>query len=279
VLGELQRKFGDVLRGMDPVDAQEEARAFAEDAIAGNGRLSGAEQLDIYREQYYLRHTSSLRDDYLALCHYMGEAPFYGLLRAYLLEHPPRHFSLQKLGNALPAFVHTTAPYCDDPLLCDLATLDEAFLYAIDTADSPPFDTAMLGQVAEDMWPQVKLRLHSSLRLLSQRYRLTPYRIAARERMEALRAKVTPVPDAPVPPSPQDVCLVVSRGKRALEYMEVDAPQLRLLRELQGGAPLGEACARSATESGLALGEFESKLGDWFAHWTAWGWIRAIEVP
>jgi hypothetical protein len=235
--------------------------------MAGNAKLSAEEQLDVYREQFWLRHLASLREDYVAVEHLLGKDRFEALVRAYLDEHPPRHFSLQRLGDAMPDFVESASPWSRDPFLCDLVRVEQAFVFLFDAPDARPFDPAMVANVPEDAWPRATIRLSPAFRILHLGSEAHLYRAAAR------------TGDAPAIPERKPTHLAVARGKTSLEYMALGEAQSVLLEKLRAGAPLGEACARTQAELSLDAAAFEADLGGWFQGWTAWGWVVGIDAP
>jgi Putative DNA-binding domain len=265
VLAELLREprsLVDAAASSPPAEHADAARAIA----AGNDRLSPVEQVDIYREQFFLRHVDSLRDDFRSLEHLLGAEGFVALAKAYLAAHPPRTFNLRDAGHALPRFVTEQAPWMDDALVSDLAKTEWAFIEAFDGPDAPPLDLAQVATVKEDEWPGARLVVHPSAQLLALSFPSTDYRVAARK------------DEHPVRPEPKPSHVVVYRGKEVLHYMDVEPDAFALLRELAAGAPLGEACERAATTSGTAASDFETKLGTWFSHWTQLGWIVRVEL-
>src|SRR5215831_16934936 len=89
----------------------------------GNARLSPVEQLDIYREQFWLRHVGVMEEDFVSIVTLLGHDGFHDLARAYLTACPPRTFTLRDVGDRLADFVATDPAYQDDLLLADLARL------------------------------------------------------------------------------------------------------------------------------------------------------------
>ena len=72
------------LRRRRALDADPDATAFAEAEIAANERLSSVERLEIYRVQFWLRHTSSLVEDFPGLCGVIGQSAWERLVEGYL---------------------------------------------------------------------------------------------------------------------------------------------------------------------------------------------------
>jgi hypothetical protein len=66
--------------------------------VTGNDRLSPAEQVDIYRRQFWLRHEDCLAEDFPALRAILGEPLWEAFVRDYLTEIPPTAPNLRDLG-------------------------------------------------------------------------------------------------------------------------------------------------------------------------------------
>jgi hypothetical protein len=269
-LAALQRALADVIRRPDSLVDQADAVASADGIAAGNDRLSPVEQVDIYREQFFLRHVDCLRDDFASLEHLLGEEGFEALCRAYLAARPSASFTLRDLGNAVTSFVATEPPWRDDPLLADLARVEWAFVEAFDGPDAAPFDPASVAAASEDAWPRARIVFHPSLQRLTLRYPAHDYRIAARSKDDGVR-------DSVARPEPKGTHIVVYRGPDALHAYHLAGDAHAMIEELVRGVPLGEACERAAAASGIALDAFQSKLGGWFQEWTTRRWITRVD--
>src|SRR5512144_149299 len=101
----LQSELARFLRLRRDLTKNEDARRFADEHISGNDRLSPVEQLEIYREQFWLRHTESLVEDFPGLGGILGQAAWDELVWAYLAEVAPTSHDLGELGARLPAFI------------------------------------------------------------------------------------------------------------------------------------------------------------------------------
>jgi hypothetical protein len=262
-LAATQRFMADALQRVSTLAEDPQAVREAERIAAGNERLSPVEQVDVYREQFWLRHVDVLRDDFAAIERALGEVAFEALARAYLRARPSDSFTLRDLGTGMAEFLAAHAPWSADPFLAEVARVEWAFVEAFDGPDAPPFDPTTIEGRAEDAWPSARIVLHPSLQRLALAYPAHDYRIAARKG-EVAR------PDA-------RVChAVVYRGPELLHCLEIGADAATMLDELSAGKPLGEACEGAALRSGTDLATFEGKLAGWFAEWTALGWIRAV---
>jgi hypothetical protein len=270
-LASMQRAIAELVTGAAPVASELQSAAVAEELAAGNDRLSPAEQLDVYREQYLLRHLDVLREDFLTLEHALGDTRFETLAKAYLKALPSRSFSLRDLGVDLPRFVAETAPWSEDPLLADLARLEWAFVDAFDAPDAPPLDLATVTAVPEDAWPSARLVLQPSVQRLALRY-------PAHEARLAVRSGEPSAAEAMKRPPPTPTYVVLFRGAERLQCLAIDPDAYALLDELARGTALGDACERVATASGASGASFEEKVGAWFQQWTALGWLSRVDL-
>jgi hypothetical protein len=228
--------------------------------IAGNDRLSPVEQLDIYREQYWLRHEGALEEDFRTLKYVLGDEAFAELACAYLTACPPDSFTLRDLGARLPEFLATHDPWKKDALAVDLARYEWAFVEAFDAPSAPPLNTDEIAAAGEDDWARAKLDLAPMLQ-----------RVRARYPVDALRAAVQREED-PGRPDTGEIFLCVWRGPDAMKYLDVEPSAFALLDRLAKGEPLAKACEAIAIEDPAV----EQKVGGWFQQWSSLGWIARV---
>jgi hypothetical protein len=232
--------------------------------------MSVADRLDVYREQFWLRHVPSLEEDYPTLCWALGGPMRFGeLAMEYLSMSPPRTWDMQKLGQGLPSHVESHAPWKCDPLFVDAARLDWAFMEAFDAPDAPPFDARLLAATAEDALPLATIIFHPSVRGLTLDHPVHELRRAVKRSV------------SPTRPGPLRTHLVVWRDVNcSLQAEEVEREALVLLVALADGSPLGSACDALVDACGADLA---SKLGprvtSWFKQWTSRGWLSAVRLP
>jgi hypothetical protein len=65
-------------------------------------QLPPVEWLEIHREQFWLRHTSSLVEDFPDVSGILGQDAWATLIECYLEAHPPRSCTLRYLGLHFP---------------------------------------------------------------------------------------------------------------------------------------------------------------------------------
>ncbi len=253
-LADVQRAFGEAIRSPNAVS---EARA----TFVAPGARGPATQLETYREQFWLRHVGCMVEDFPALQAVVGEEAFAALCERYFHAHPPSSFLLRDLGARFAEFLEGAG---EPRFVCDLARVEWAFVDAFDAADAPPLDPASLAGIGEDQWPQAVLALHPSLQLLRLEYPAELVRATFRREGKVLR------------PEPEPNAMAVYRRELLLYAEPLEPVAHALLVRLQRGERLGAASEATAAEHpGVAL---DQKLGDWFARWTALGWVAAVRV-
>ncbi len=261
-LGDLQAMFAEALVRPRSIAREGEWPARGEGAFTGSARLSPIEQLDVYREQFWLRHVACLAEDFPALQAFVGDERFASIVAEYLEAHPPVHFMLRHLGDHLADFLGQKP---DGALLSDLARVEWAFIDAFDAPDVPPLDAAAVAAIPEEAWASARIVLHPSLQRLSLAY--------PTHRMREEQRQQKPM----TTPEPAGTWLVVYRRELLLYTEEMDALAFGMLGRLAAGEALGAAGDALADESGKRP-EVESHIGEWFTRWSALGWIARVEI-
>jgi len=260
----LQSLMADAVRAEEPLAEDAERAARLALLATGNARLSPVEQVEIYREQFWLRHVASLEEDFPTLHFLLGGAAFDDLCRVYLRAHPPDGFSLRDLAAAMPNFLTQAAPYREDTLLADCANVEWAFIEAFDADDAPPFDPAILASTDEDAWAGARLVLHPSVRLLALAHPAHDFRAAVRRGQ------------TPTPPEAQPTYVVVHRSDEVVHCTPAEPMAFALLERLAKGMALGAACEEVAAID--AAVDLEAKVAVWFQAWVSAGWLSAIQL-
>ena len=238
--------------------------------VTGNSRLTAAQQVDIYRTQYFLRHEGTLQEDYPGVQGIVGKDATRVFFRRYLESHPPATPSLRDVGARLPAFA---AKYPDFPperrdLAVEMARYELELVDVFDGPDVPPLDPAKLGAMTEDDWNKARIVLHPLVIRLSLSYPVHRLRIAIKA------GENVTLPDAPEP-----VHILLFRQELIPRFEEVSPEAFALISALAQGQPLVPALERVASTLTPERQDFVmSHIGAWFQTWTAWGLIVDI-VP
>lgn len=226
--------------------------------------LAPEERVGIYHGMYLLRMADALEADYPALAHYLGEARFRELVRAYVQAHPSRSYTLNRLGDHLPEFVATAA--VPRPAFCaDLARLELAVTEVFDAPETPPLSEAAIAAVPAERWERARLEPIAALRLVALRYNASAY-------VDSVRDDVHDHPRA----RRQDTFVVVYRRDYGVFRQELSRPAHALLTDLVAGRGLGDAIARTLRRARPRIGEDE--LSRWFRQWVGGGLFRAVSL-
>lgn len=268
-LTELQLGMADALRHPRALPDDPLWTRFAAENLCGNERLSPVEQLEIYREQFWLRHTGSLVEDFPGLCGILGQDDWDKLAVHYLSEVVPASFTLRDLGAQLPEVIGRASWLPHRALCHDMARLELAYIEAFDAPDTAPLDPQRLAALPEEQLPLAKLVIAPCVRLLEVAHPVADLR-------RALRAEG----NEPVAiPEPCAQNLVVYRLNRRLWDMTLSQPAYRLITSLQQGAPFGEAAERAAASGPEAEAEVAERIGVWLGEWTKKGLLCDVIPP
>ncbi len=274
-LSELQKILTHFFRHDAPIADDPERARVAAAHVAGNSRLTPAEQVDIYRRQFWLRHVDVIAEDFPALSAILGEDDLYELSRAYLMAHPPSDPNLKELGTHLPTFAATYPfPVAKAALARDLARYELAFLRVFDGVDPDPLDPSKLAALTPDAWERARLLLSPVVQLLAFDYPVHRVRLALKKADPSEPSELDPH-DPPRAP----VYLALFRKDFVVHFEELSHDAFTLLTALAAGAPLLAACAEIADgktpEQAAALAK---DLGEWFRFWAQRGFIRDVVI-
>ena len=265
-LSELQHALAQAIRHGTALDQHPAFSALATEHIAGNSRLTPVEQLEIYREQFWLRHTGSLVEDFPGLCGILGQHEWERLVEAYLSAVVADSYTLRDLGSRLADFI-AGAEWLPHRNLClDMARLELAYVEVFDAEDTLPLLPERLAAIPSDTLGDARLVVAPAVRLLSTDYPVADLRRRLRAQHDQEGDQSVAIPEK----SPQK--LVVYRHDLKLWDMKVSSVAFELLGALAQGLALG-AAAESAATSPDAEAELAREIGAWLQEWTRKGLI------
>jgi hypothetical protein len=266
-LDELQRFMVRALRSRTALTRPEHDAETIERFITGNARLSPAARLDIYRRQFWLRHTACLVDDFPGLGGILGQRDWERLVEEYLTAFPPTSFTLRDLGARLPEHVEASTWLPHQRLCVDMARLEHAYIELFDAPDASSLDGASLGQLPPEAWETARLELAPTLRLLE-----TTYPVAElRRRLRSNPDEAVAIPE----PRPTHLCLY-RNSQHELRWLEQPRGAFELLKALSEGDPLIAACERAAECDPEC--DVPGRVGRWFEDWGRRGWFSDVRA-
>ena len=235
------------------------------DVVLPSRTLAPAQRVEIYQRMYLLRMEEALGIDYPALARFLGPRGFRDLVRDYVASFPSRSYTLNRLGDHLPAFVLTAGGLRHRGFCHDLARLELAMTEVFDETETPSLSAEAVAAVPAEAWAAARLRPIAAFRLLALRYPANAY-------VQSIRGRGHRHPR----PRRQDGWLAVYRRNYSVRRLELSLPAYRLLSELVAGAPLGPAVAAAARRR-PGSGAGPAQLYRWFRAWMAKGLFMGLE--
>lgn len=272
-LKELQLWMVDVLRNRRALFKDPGVTERSKQHFTGNDRLSPVEQVEIYREQFWLRHTSSLVEDFPGVGGILGQEDWERLVEEYLEATPPLSHSLRDLGDVLPAFIEKLDWLPHRELCMDMARLEWAYVEAFDADDHPPLDAQKLASMPESAWETATLVLHPSVRLLHVGYPVVALRKRIRKAEDSNDHEHIPIPE----PEAQNLVIYRSQNRNLMDEALPDGA-FAMLEALGDGLPLVDACGRAMLELPDQSSEIEANVGAWFQLFAQKGFIVDVVV-
>lgn len=237
--------------------------ARLESVLLPSKTLSAAQRIAIYQEMYPLRMRDALAADYPGLEHFLGNR-FWDFVSAYTAAHPSRGYTLNRLGDHVPAFLGRQRTFGPRAFLKDLARLELAIT---ESFDSPEAGTLR----AEDLEALTPERLGPSRLVTAPSLRLVELEWNAGDYLDTLRDENH---DHPKPRRSRSFVAVVRRNYSVYRFPLSEAAFLVLsdLKESRSIAAVVERAMRRRGQRGAAAEDFTG----WFRQWTAEGFFSEI---
>ena len=221
--------------------------------LTRSSRMSAAERLELYRGMIAMRFEECLREDFPRLCAALGPEAWTALVADYLRACPSRHYSLNRLGQALPEFVRERCKGEHGARLAELAELERAHQEVFDAPEHAVARAADLAGVSPDAWAGMRLRLIPALRLCRE-----PFGLEAS-------------PESPASQPPPSPWRLVYRSRERVWCVALTPEQHALLLALQSGQALGGALDAAAAVDASSPATLARAVRGWFETWAAEG--------
>ena len=257
---------------VSPADTDEEAlrseavtaeyRGDVSHVVTPSQTLTSAERAGVYRGMYLQRLQEALESDYPVVRDWLGELQFVRLATGYVREYPSRSYTLNRLGDHLPAYIESLPEFEHRSLLLDLARFELAVTEAFDAEETPPLNEEAIAAVPEDAWETARLEPIAAMRRLTLDHPVDRFKEADRDGL-----------DYPAPAT-ETTHIAVYRREYRVFWMKLSEPAFGLLNALAESAPLGEALEQSM----LSGGAEEEALSGWFQDWLRAGLFRSVAL-
>jgi hypothetical protein len=270
-LSELQRWVVEHLQSPRALPRNPTVTTEAADRLTGNERLSPVEQLEVYREQFWLRHTSSLVEDFPGVGGILGQADWERLVESYLHAHTPQSWTLRELGRHFPEHVASFEGLPHRELCRDMARLEWAFIELFDAAECAPLDLGKLASLPPNTLETGRLVLAPALRLMSVSFPVADLRMQLLGRRAGGSEAAVAIPES------ESQWLVLYRGNdRRLYHRPVTPEAFALLGALGHGLSLVTACESALEACPEHAERLQQNVSGWFQEWARRGWLVDI---
>lgn len=146
------------------LDHQDESVAAS---ISADTQRRAMQRMGYYAYAYRARLKEVLSDDFERLHAYLGDELFDRLICEYIDRYPSRYPSLRDFGGHMLALVSTLKPFCDYLEIVELTEIELAFNRSFDTGDAAVISWDDCLALSPESWPEMKLKFHDSLDVLS----------------------------------------------------------------------------------------------------------------
>jgi hypothetical protein len=240
------------------------AGTSVDDVILPSRSLRPKDRVGIYQGMYLLRMEEALETDYPGLKHLLGGERFSALVRDYVAAHPSVSYTLNRLGDRLPAFVGRWKGAPRPAAAQDLARLELAMAQVFDAEETAALSGAEIAAVPAERWERARLAPIAAFRLLAFRYPVDAYLQSVRDEDHDHPALAR-----------KDTWLAVYRREYSIWRHDLSRPAHDLLADLVAGKPLGKAIAASLARRGRHAPTAD-QLFRWFREWAAGGVFAAV---
>jgi len=248
---------------------------FQRDLLGGQSAISGAivdapplpaeARLDIYRNAYRVRLTEALDDVYTVLHRLLGDETFASMADLFIDANPSLHRSIRWYGRELADFLAKCPPFCEQPILAEVARFEWTLSEVFDARDANALDRAALKDIDPDAWVSLKFRFHPSMR-----------RLAFAWNTVAAWQAITDDVDPPAPePAHEPVPWLLWRQDLQNFFRSIDAAENAALDAALEGLDFGQIC--ETLRSHLSEDEVPLRAATLVAAWFESGIIVGIE--
>ena len=226
--------------------------------------LSPKQRIAVYQGMYPLRMREALTSDYPGLEHFLGHR-FEDLVAAYTTAHPSRGYTLNRLGDHVPAFLARQRRFTPRSFLVDLARLELAMTEAFDEQESKTLKAEEFEAMSPARIEKTRLQTVPSVRLVALKWNAGAY-------LDSVRDEGHNHPR----PRKQASYVLVFRRNYGMYRLNVSAAAFAVLEDVVAGRPMGEVVRRSMSRRGQRRATVED-FSRWFRQWTSEGVFAGVK--
>lgn len=280
-LDELHAEFARAISDETPVPDAPRAATFAVGAGTAGPRLSAEQQLEIYREQFWLRHHGALAEDYPALERFLGPELFARAAALHVESGGLEEENLTWFGRDFErAVMRLPVESASVRVAVELARLEWLEVESFHAATAPPLEPGTITALAPADFLTLRFVFAPAMRLA--RFEHPVVELRRRLRDEDAEAEVAASGRATCADSDRGprveeraTFVVLSRPKWRVLAHEASEPEFLLLEALAAGMSLVEAV--EAVSAKVGHDSFTSELSSWFEAWGRRWLIAGVE--
>lgn len=239
-----------------------------EERISAGPRLTAAQRIGIYNQQYWFRLFVILQEQYPTLIRLFGYEDFnHSIAEPYLLKYVPDHWSLSLLGSKLPQWIDDTYKEEDKSFVLQAALMDEAYERLFNVSVLTPLKKSVLDSpIKKPFYLQRFVAL----------FELDADLFAFREELLSEEPEYWFEHDFPTINWSEKSSYVLYREENTLISEKLSEAQKFLLQAFEKGAFLNEACN---CLTGKLAKEAAAHIDQWFYTWAKRGWLTTEVFP
>lgn len=230
------------------------------DYISDTPDFSKLERLQIYSNAYILRLREVLTKDFPITFKLVGESRFPIIVEQYLNEYPSLSFNISEVGRWFPLFLSRHSLSTSLPYLSDLASFEWLIGTTYFSVCLPPLNSESLSELSAEAWEKARLTINPTIRFFETKWPLNVIWESHHKNPN------DPLPDLGKAPS---ILLVHRFEESGVGVKPLNTTQLEILKRLQEGKTLGEAC-----DVFFSDGDDPNELMGWFRDWVETGLFR-----
>lgn len=276
LVDELQAEFARAISDEAPAPDAPRSAEFAALAGTGGPRLSASEQLEIYREQFWLRHHGALAEDYPALLAFLGAEWFGRAVQLHVQGRGLTERNLTWFGRDFARAVALLLPEVDAAqvsVAVELARLEWLLVESFHAASAAPLEPDALAAFGPRDFERLGFAFAPSMRLARFGYPVTELRARL---LDAETSGGAPPLRSIHACKERPTYVVVYRPRWRVVAYEAGALEFAVLEALAAGKSLVEAVL--AVSHVARDDSITSELRAWFEAWGSRGLVTAVRI-
>lgn len=239
--------------------------------ISPSPTLQPWQRIEVYNQQYWWRLLSVMHDLYPLVTRLFGYQDFNESIAVpYLNLLPSNHWSIDCIGNRLPAWIQSNYEGDDKELVTDAVAIDFAYVDSFLKAENPPIDISHYGEKELAQLIHKRIFLQPHIHLFALNYDLFQFR----DEMVAQEPEYWVENDFPHLPKEKRYYSIVYRNKHGdVLWDTLSSAEFHVLWKFQEGCTIEDACDWLERQDAAMSDEAAAHIHFWFQEWTMRGWL------